>query len=119
MKLEDSIRCKDFIENYFRVELSSINLHTFFNNLAMFVKISSGTYSFEKRNHHNNGTQKYETGRRYEYLENLSKLEEFKHLSKYTSKLLKGELLTKLMEKERKDCIAKNRDSIKFYEEIV
>lgn len=40
-------KVKSYIEKYQEIDVSQIDLHTMFGNMAMFLKISSGTYSFE------------------------------------------------------------------------
>lgn len=39
-------KVKSYIEKYQELDISQLDLHTMFNNMAMFLKISSGTYSF-------------------------------------------------------------------------
>ena len=43
---ETLAKVKSYIEKYHEVDASQIDLHTLCNNMAMFLKISSGTYSF-------------------------------------------------------------------------
>lgn len=46
-------------------------------------------------------------------------MDEFKYYSKFTSKHLKGQNLMKLMEKERIDCIQKNKDNAPLYKSLL
>lgn len=97
---ETLLKVKSYLEKYNEIDVGQIELHTFFNNMAMFLKISSGTYSFEERHYSPSSIfQKYETGLKYEYLERLAEIDEFKYYAKFISKHLKGSSLMKLMER--------------------
>lgn len=65
------------------------DVELFFNNLAMFNKIVSGAYSFEQKREVK-PSDKFSVGKRYQYLEALSKIKKFAYLGKYCSKNANG-----------------------------
>ena len=107
--MSDLVNLAKFVEDYSTFEISDVDVNQFFNNLAMFNKITSGAYSFnQKRN--TKSYEKFEVEYKLKYLEMLAKLDEFSYLQKYCSQNIKVNALGKLLAIQRDGLLKANNE---------
>lgn len=103
-----------FLEEYATIHFEHLDINEFFNNLGMYNKISSGSYSFQQKREISS-FEKFEMGKKYEFLERMSSLKEYGFLKKYISKNTSGKVLTKLLNLEREKIINQNKEEAEFF----
>ena len=69
----DLITMANLLETYHNLSLNELNLDQYFHNIGMFLKISSGAYSFEKREIRE-AHEMYCMGSKYEYVDDLARI---------------------------------------------